>query len=662
MQQSSEACSTKRFTWMKYRFRITSSIVALLGLCFSPPVNATSANGMQRIGTLTLSNIAYGGLYSATFDPINGYAYFAGKSGWAIKVDIKGPLPVEVGAVQCPSGQPSTALIDVAAGYAYFVTSKIDRVALGAGNNPPTYVDSLPLSGYAFSGVIDTSDSDPANHYAYVECQGTPNRVSKISLATLTEIGSATLDPDETSFRRGIIDPQNGYAYFVGPVAETAPPMVVKIALGTGSNPPVRIGAVQLDSIAHGMGSAVIDVAHGYGYFGTYFGPNSVPATVYKVALGEGDAIPTVVDHVTLSAGTGASNGPDAAERELCSGVIDPASGYAYFGTDHTYPAKVFQISVGSGNSAPVETGVLQLEGGTNPVGEPNGPNDGENVINRPSSLYGEVFLQSAVFDSARGFAYFGTDGYPGKIVKILLPGSTGNGVCGDGVVQAGEDCDDGPGNGQPGDCCSSDCKFAPQGTRCADDGDPCTSDACNGTGTCTHPIPLSDGCQEATPGMATVKLKHGLTSTTDSLTWTWTSSGVVAESDLGDPLHTSDYTLCIMDSAGNALDLWARPEVSAGGTCGEAPCWLVRALGGYKFRDPASNPDGVSTLSLRPGLAGKGKMKVLGQGPNLHMPALGLTTPVIVRLKRDDAPTCWESRFSAPIRNDAVKFRARSD
>ena len=30
--------------------------------------------------------------------------------------------------------------------------------------------------------------------------------------------------------------------------------------------------------------------------------------------------------------------------------------------------------------------------------------------------------MQSSVIDPIRGYAYFGTDGYPGKIVKVLLP------------------------------------------------------------------------------------------------------------------------------------------------------------------------------------------------------------------------------------------------
>jgi cysteine-rich repeat protein len=59
-------------------------------------------------------------------------------------------------------------------------------------------------------------------------------------------------------------------------------------------------------------------------------------------------------------------------------------------------------------------------------------------------------------------------------------------GVCGDGILDALEECDDG--NLLDGDCCSSACLFEPAGTPCEDDGNPCTIDACDGAGVCAHP------------------------------------------------------------------------------------------------------------------------------------------------------------------------------
>src|SRR6266404_9964251 len=49
---------------------------------------------------------------------------------------------------------------------------------------------------------------------------------------------------------------------------------------------------------------------------------------------------------------------------------------------------------------------------------------------------------------------------------------------CGNGVVTAGEQCDDG--NLASGDCCAPDCRFETSGAPC-DDANPCTSpDTCD--------------------------------------------------------------------------------------------------------------------------------------------------------------------------------------
>ncbi len=56
---------------------------------------------------------------------------------------------------------------------------------------------------------------------------------------------------------------------------------------------------------------------------------------------------------------------------------------------------------------------------------------------------------------------------------------------CGNGTVESGEQCDDG--NTISGDCCSSSCQFESNGASCADDGNGCTDDHCNATGTCLH-------------------------------------------------------------------------------------------------------------------------------------------------------------------------------
>ena len=64
---------------------------------------------------------------------------------------------------------------------------------------------------------------------------------------------------------------------------------------------------------------------------------------------------------------------------------------------------------------------------------------------------------------------------------------------CGNAIIEAGEQCDDG--NGVSGDCCSGTCQLEPDGAVC-DDGDICTSDSACAAGSCigADRSPLSCG------------------------------------------------------------------------------------------------------------------------------------------------------------------------
>jgi hypothetical protein len=372
------------------------------------------AGPLQRIGHTTLtprhSSPDDRGMYMALVDPANGYAYVIGS--YLFKLDITGPLPVPVGPA-INTGQFASGAIDLAAGYAYFPGGSIRRFALGAGNNPVTEGTPLSLSVGATSClVIDDADPNPANHYLYAFAAGSPARVVKIALSTFTEVSSVTLaSGEDRALLANFADAKKGYAYFVTTPSTTGPNVsrVVKIKMTPGSSPPVRIGAVDLDTVPAFIDGGSIDTLHGYAYYGTYDSDPSVSARVYKLKLEQGDVAPTVVGKISLHAGEG----------RLAASVIDPVNGYVYFADDNTYPGHIYQLSL-NGPNLPTELAVLPLQSGTSATTPPNGTTI-QNVSNDANLPYGEVFFRSAVFDPVRGFAYFAQDSRPNQVVKVQV-------------------------------------------------------------------------------------------------------------------------------------------------------------------------------------------------------------------------------------------------
>ena len=134
----------------------------------------------------------------------------------------------------------------------------------------------------------------------------------------------------EINLLSGVVDTANGYAYFG---TDTSPGRVIKVALGAGAAAPTRTAALALNAGENGLRSAVADAANGYAYFGT----DTSPGQVVKVALGAGAAAPARDSALTLAFG----------ENLLSASSIDTANGYAYFGTN-TQPGRIVKMSIAS--------------------------------------------------------------------------------------------------------------------------------------------------------------------------------------------------------------------------------------------------------------------------------------------------------------------------
>ena len=217
--------------------------------------------------------------------------------------------------------------------------------------------------------------------------------------------------------------------------------------------------------------------------------------------------------------------------------------------------------------------------------------------------------------------------------------------TCGNGVLEQGEQCDDGCAVGTPGVC------------EPADDGDGCSARCAL---VCT-PVPLP-GCKQPTAsGKAQLAIKNDPKDARDQLVWKWTKGAATTKQELGDPLDADAYTLCMYDGTGLVLAATA----PAGGACGgkrPKPCWKEQKKG-FSYKDRDMTPNGILEIKLAAGAAGKAKIELKGKGRGLPTPDLAaLTSPVTVQLV-NSGRTCWGAVYGAPFgKQSAEQFKARND
>lgn len=231
--------------------------------------------------------------------------------------------------------------------------------------------------------------------------------------------------------------------------------------------------------------------------------------------------------------------------------------------------------------------------------------------------------------------------------------------VCGNGVVESGEQCDDGDATGQPGDCCTASCQFQPAGVACADEGDLCTLDLCNATGTCSHSIAPSPVCVTPTAAQGASLLLQIKGPGKNQAQFKWGKGPAVPLSDFGNPSGSELTRICVYtQTAPNTWGLALRgsPSVSGGGL------WKSSDTG-WKFTSKTGSPDGITGVVLKSASAPlKAKLQVKAKG-NPAFSAFPLqTSPGVVAQFKTSLGTCWGATFSTPTVNTATKFKAKSD
>ncbi len=272
--------------------------------------------------------------------------------------------------------------------------------------------------------------------------------------------------------------------------------------------------------------------------------------------------------------------------------------------------------------------------------------------------------------------------------------------TCGNGMLDAGEECDDG--NTSSADCCAPSCQFASAGTICrqavwpntcdatevctgesaicpsdgaladgascfstdicsagagacqsgsciagprdCDDHVPCTQDSCDQSLGCVHADGPQAGC--LTAPKSKLLLVPAVTADQATLGWRWANGGALALGDLSDPTLDANYELCVYDGASDVLIADAMFPAGAQ--------WSTAGAKGYRFKQSAPK----TVVRLRSGVAGKSSAVAKGRGVDLEQ-SFPFSAPVTVQLRKQGSPLCLESRFTSLHRSDATRLTA---
>ncbi len=255
---------------------------------------------------------------------------------------------------------------------------------------------------------------------------------------------------------------------------------------------------------------------------------------------------------------------------------------------------------------------------------------------------------------------------------------------CGNGVIDAGETCDDS--NIRNGDCCGADCLLDAADEAC-EDADPCTiGGVCNGTGTCIGgPIDECDdgdvcspdscvafsGCVHGTEPASgcitaesnSIKLKYPPAERfKDQIKWKFSGGQMVEQADLGNPRVDRTYALCIYDQTASVSSRVASISIGA------STLWTDKDPKGYQFKSKSGLVNGVAKVALKTGADGKSSASLMAKGNHVPMPVpvsgskyMNKDSKVIVQLVNDQTSMCWTSEFTAAKKNDGATFQAKT-
>jgi hypothetical protein len=160
-------------------------------------------------------------------------------------------------------------------------------------------------------------------------------------------------------------------------------------------------------------------------------------------------------------------------------------------------------------------------------------------------------------------------------------------------------------------------------------------------------------GCkQPVESGRTFLLLKNGTPDQRDRVRWKWRRGASTTRQELGNPMLSTGYDVCLYD--GDAM-LLVGVSAPPSGICAFKPCWKETKKG-FQYKNRTANPPGFLKIDLRSGDDGKAKITVKGKGSHLGgVPLPLLDLPVTMQIRNTDG-VCWEASFSTDfVSNDKI-------
>jgi len=182
-------------------------------------------------------------------------------------------------------------------------------------------------------------------------------------------------------------------------------------------------------------------------------------------------------------------------------------------------------------------------------------------------------------------------------------------------------------------------------------------------TTTTTLPLGLCGASPRTTcraAGKAAFQVKDKAGEGKDQVKWTWQKGEAFTAEELGDPLGTTSYALCIYDHHASAPELVMNMGVTPNGG------WKSKGSKGWQLKDARGVFAGIQKLQLKAGDAGKTKAQIKAKGASIPMPLVfsadqffAKDPTVTVQLINSNG-ICWTSDFTDTKKNTPTLFKGK--